>query len=270
MKQQGPTQKPQARSQKPAVRGPEQAAPSVDRSMLGRRYETGQALRGRGSASQETAAQQPASEMDRVAGALHERHGEQIQDGSAKVGVPAEATAAIVLTETSQLRGVSDDRVPVRFEPYEFFRRTGKWLVATHRDQDAEHQVFDQAKALDPAAAHESLRMGVAQLSGQEAAAAGHESAAAMYAAMHDGEQAQIDGLLSVVGHDESLRSAMGEGDWRAVAELRAGPGYGALGYDDALAAYAGAYKRATVGYGGGDDGDDDKPKKKKKSRKKP
>jgi len=237
---------------------------------VGRTYETGAALRSTGSGRGDVDQHAGIDELDRSAEGLHARHGALLKAGSERAGVPAEATAAVVLTETSQLRGVADDRVPVRFEPYEFFRETGRWLVATHRDQDAEYHVLDEARAIDPAAAHRALRVGVAQVSGREAAAAGFETAEAMLAGMQSDEQAQIDGFLAVVSAQGELRDAMSSSDWSAVAELRAGPGFGALGYDDALAAHADAYRRAAEkGYGGGDDGDDDKPKKPRKSRSK-
>ena len=274
LKQKGPSNKQQQRGRGESSRGVGQRGgqqvhrPSGDRSLLGRRYETGAALRSTGAGTSDAQSQDTGSELERVVDTLHEEHGEALVTGSEMVGVPAEATAAIVLTETSQMRGVSEDLVAVRFEPYEFFRRTGKWLVATHRDQAAEHRVFSEAKAIDVTAAHESLRMGVAQLSGQEAQAAGYETSIDMYAGMQSGEEAQIEGLISVIGNNEPLQSAMSSGDWRSVAELRAGPGYGALGYDDALAAYADAYRRASVSHGGGDDDEDDKPKRPKSKSK--
>lgn len=240
--------------------------------MVGRKYDTGAAMRSAQDAAGGVEQATQPSEMQRVAGSLHEQHGDRIAAGSQRAGVSSAATAAVVLTETSQLRGVSDDRMAVRFEPYEFFSRTGNWLVATHRDQQAEHDVFAQARGIDGEAAHESLRMGVAQLSGQEFAAAGYESAEQMYTKLQSGHDAQIDGLVDVICSDASLQSAMSAQDWHAVAELRAGPGFGALGYDDALAAYADAYKRASFGVGGGDDDDEKpaKPKKPAKKRKKP
>lgn len=272
LKQKGPSKQSSQRGQSDVARsgariGPDASPPALDRSMVGRKYETGATMRATGAAKGQSEAREYASELDRGAADLHQQHGERIEAGSARAGVPAASTAAVVLTETSQLRGASGDRVPVRFEPYEFFTRTGQWLVATHLDQDAEQRVFEQAKGIDPTAAHESLRMGVAQLSGQEAEAAGFDSAASMYVALQSGHEAQIDGLLSVIQNSSDLQTAMVSSDWRAVAELRAGPGYGALGYDDALNAYANAYSRASASYGGGDD-DDDKPKKPTKPKK--
>ena len=208
------------------------------------------------------------SSFDSAANALRERHGERISAGAARVGVPAEAAAAVVLAETANLPGLQEERLPIRFEPYAFYQRTGSWLVATHKDQIAEYRVFEEARSLAPEAAHESLRMGVAQLSGTEAETAGFESPRQMFEAMGSSESAQIDGMFHLIANDQDLRGAMEQANWQRVAELRAGPGYGALGYDDALAVNAEAYVRVLnrPAHGGGDD-DDDKPKRKRARR---
>ena len=92
-----------------------------------------------------------------------------------------------------------------------------------------------------------------------------------MVAALRGDETAQLTALATLISQDDTLASAMCRGDWPQVAELRAGPGYGALGYDEALAAYATAYAAVTtsasVAYGGGDDedADDDETKKRPK-----
>ncbi len=273
LKQKGPKQQSPTRG---GQRGGEQRsrapARGVDRELVGRSYETGTALRspraGERDADPSTAPVE--STLTTAARSLHVRHGEQISEGAARHGVPEEAAAAVVLAETANLPGLHDEQMPIRFEPYAFYQRTGTWLVATHKDQEAEYRVFREAAALEPEAAHESLRMGVAQLSGAEAGAAGFESAQAMFAGLDGSQAAQIDGMFNLIGQDLGLREAMGQADWQRVAELRAGPGYGALGYDDALAANAAAYGRAMgkPGYGGGDDDDDkDKPKRKRARR---
>lgn len=271
VKQKGPSRQQQtpARGRSGAPAGARaRESGQGDRSLSGHSYAAGSTLSSPAGGAQQAGAGTALDELDQSALGLHTRHGEQLAAGSVGAGVPEEAAAAIVLTETSQLRGVVGDRVPLRFEPYEFFRETGRWLVATHMDQDAEYSVLEQARGIDSGAAHRALRVGVAQVSGREAEAAGHADAEAMLAAMQGDERAQIDGLLAVVAADSDLQSAMCGKQWATVAQLRAGPGFGALGYDDALAAYAEAYQRAAQkGYGGGDD-DDGKPKKPRKAAK--
>lgn len=203
----------------------------------------------------------PSSIVD-TATQLHDRHGEQIRSGSEALSVPPAATAAVLLAEGQFAPTPVDDRMAIRFEPYVFYQQTGRWLVATHKDQTAEYRAFSEAQAIDPGAAHLALRMGVAQLSGAEANAAGYDTPEAMRTALEQDPAAQVAGLLSVIAADTGLRDALAAQDWRQVAQLRAGPGFGALGYDDALAACADAYRR--VQHGGGDD-DDGKPKRKKK-----
>ena len=107
--------------------------------------------------------------------------------------------------------------------------------------------------------------MGLGQLQGGEAHAAGYADAAEMIEAMRGDEVAQIQGLGRVVAQNDALASALASEDWAAVAVMRAGPAYGALGYDQALASYAAAYQRATSH--GGDDSDDDDDKRGKNRR---
>lgn len=264
VKQKGPKQSPSS-SQRSSPQGqsPQAGLRGPDRELLGRRYATGAALRApEGGAGVSAPAGEVRDDLTTRAENLHQTHGPQIEAGAARTGVSADAAAAVMLTETGGLPGVSDDRLSIRFEPYAFYQQTGRWLVATHKDQDAEHSVFEQARQIDPAAAHVAVRAGLGQVSGAEAEAAGYESAEQMLAAMQGSPQAQIDGLFNVIAADADLHQALGAADWQRVAELRAGPGYGALGYDDALAAFASAYRQVSgKGYGGGDD-DDDKPKR--------
>lgn len=208
----------------------------------------------------------PESAIREAADRLNAQHGQQIQAS----GVPEVAAAAVILTESQLVPAAVDDRMPIRFEPYAFFERTGRWLVATHKDQAAEYKALGEARSIDDDAALRSTRMGLAQVSGAEAEQAGHASPVDMLKALQASPQAQVQALLDVIARDDGLRGAMEAQDWRQVASLRAGPGYGALGYDDALAAYADAYRRSqeqSRGVKPGGDDDDDKPKKPRKPR---
>lgn len=253
-----PTAVPRARHVTPKAQAPVRAA---NPELAGRRYETGAALRGARDASAVSAPEPgAASQLQRACADLRERFGAQIDAGAAATGVSAAAAAAMILAER-RLGDAKPGGVPLRFEPYAFFQETGRWLVATHKDQGAEQRAFAEARAIDAGAAFDAVRMGVAQLSGREAAAAGHESPEAMHAAMAQEPQVQVSSLFAVIAADADLREALQAEDWRAVAQLRAGPGYGTTGYDDALAAGADLYRRAEKAAGGGDD-DEDKPKR--------
>lgn len=248
--------------------GPQQGTPAAgeasarvagQRELAGRRYGTGATLQAPDKPGLPPAPPAPRSALHEASARLLGQHGAQITAGAAKVGIPDHAVAAVLLTEGQFSAAPVDDRMPLRFEPYAFFQQTGRWLVATHKDQAAEYRAFQEARAIDPVAAHTSVRMGVAQLAGTEAQAAGFQDAQAMMSALQTDPQAQVDGFLQVVASSEDLRGALASEDWRAVASLRAGPGYGALGYDDALAAGAAAWK--SVAHGGEDD-DTDAPRK--------
>lgn len=233
-------------------------------------YAGGKALTSaRDPASERSAelAAQPLSNLHQQAGDLHMRHGAQLGASAGKLGVAESALAAVVLAERQYLpRPVAalGDKMPVRFEPYEFFTRTGHWLIATHKDQAAEYQSFADAKNRDDTAAHLALRMGICQVSGTEAEAAGFATPQTMHDTLQTGEAAQISAFAALVAGHDPLRGALAEADWTAVAQLRAGPGYAALGYDHALAAAATAYGAVSGNFGGGDD--DDQPKKRKKT----
>lgn len=251
-----------------AIAGPD-AGRSASRELAGRRYGTGATLQAPpGSPNGPSAPPAPrsaTSSLQVACGRLHAQHGDRLQTGSEQVGVPTAAAAAVILAESQFSPAPVDDRMPIRFEPYAFFQQTGRWLVATHKDQAAEYRAFGEAQTIDPAAAHTSVRMGVAQISGSEAGAAGFESAESMLHAMQTDPAAQVAGLFQVIAADDGLRTALAEQDWRQVASLRAGPGFGALGFDEALAASAEAWRKVEAG--GGDD-DTDSPKKPKVKRK--
>ncbi|MCB9739613.1 MAG: DUF3380 domain-containing protein [Deltaproteobacteria bacterium] len=233
----------------------------------GHRYATGAAMsRPDGTDGMRATSAGPRSDaLGSAAADLHLRHGAALAAAADVAGVGPEALAAVILTEQSGLGEVEPGAMPIRFEPYVFWQRTGHWVVATHRDQAAEASALDAARALDESAALSSLRMGLGQLSGAEAEAAGFADASAMHAEFATDEAAQIAALGTVVAADASLQSAMQSGDWAHVAALRAGPAYHAIGYDEGLAAAASVYSEA-YGHGGGDD-DADEPKKKRKRR---
>jgi hypothetical protein len=196
---------------------------------------------------------------------LHAQSSVQLAEAAQQLQVQPSALAAVVLAEGQYLpRDVPGlaQTLPIRFEPYVFFEQTGRWLAATHRDQAAEYRVFEQARSLDDHAAHRALRMGVAQVSGQEAERAGYQTPQEMRSAMVADSRAQLGAWLTVAAADTTLHQALQQQDWQQVALLRAGQGYGALGYDQALQAADAAWRQA-VQAGGGDD--DDPPKRKRK-----
>ncbi len=239
--------------------------------MVGRRYWTGAVLRSAdaqstctGEGRQDAAA---SASVDNHASDLRAQHGATIRAGSERAGVPEHAVAAVVLAERDQV-GATDGRAALRFEPYAFYQRTGHWVVATHKDQGAEYEAFEQAARVDASAAQESVRIGLGQVAGAEAEAAGFADAATMFTTMQGSETAQLDGLVQVITNDADLCTALSSEDWAQVAEMRAGPGYGAISYDDALASYAAAYQRSAEVAHGGDDDDDDSEDDKKKRRK--
>lgn len=238
--------------------------------LRGHRYETSKALQGEAPAqgaqarSGPSAGRHDASEV--AATALLEAHGARLHAGAERVGVPASSVAAVVLAEAAALGERQPDALAMRFEPYVFWQQTGRWVVATHRDQAAEQAAFREAGTIDEGAALHALRMGIAQIAGSEARSAGYDDAATMFRAFQGDEAAQLEGLFGVIAADAPLQQAMVGEDWAVVAAHRAGPAWVALGYDDALAAGAAAWNEVAPAHGGDDD-EGDTPRKPKRRR---
>lgn len=240
-------------------------AATVQAEAAPHRYAGAAAVRGAAAARTEVPAAGAASALHGAAQRLSAEFRAPLAQAAAQTGIAESALAAVVLAEGQYLPrevpGMSD-ALPIRFEPYLFFQQTGRWLAATHRDQAAEYRVFEQARALDDGAAHRSLRMGMAQVGGHEAEAAGFASAHAMRSAMAADPAVQLAAWTSLVAAEPGLQQALQQQDWTQVALLRAGQGYGALGYDQALVAADAAW-RQVVQPGGGDDDESKKRRKK-------
>jgi hypothetical protein len=249
-------------------------AGSVDRqtAVRGGGYAAGQALTSaREGAAAGPQAQRGGDNLLAAAAALAEHHGEALAQAASSAGIPVAAAAAVVLTELHGLElgldagadgAAAGALMPIRFEPYRFWQATGHWLVNSHLDQATEQEAFDEARGLDADAAHDALRMGLGQVAGTEATAAGFADAAAMYTALRDSPAAQLEALTRVIAADDAVVQAACDGAWDELAAARAGPAFAALGYDDALAAFSDAWQRATdavpAGIKPGDDDDDD------------
>lgn len=259
--------------QKPQNQNQPQTTPKVpgvltpQSPLAGHSYATGQALQTMRQQPGQAELDLPAvSSLTHAASELHAQHGQALAQGALRAKVPEAGLAAIVLAETHLLPAKLDERLPVRFEPYPFWLATGKWLVDSHKDQGAEYRALAEAQQIDPQAAWQATRMGVGQVSGTEAKSAGYASAEAMHAALTADPAAQIRALAEVVAASAPLTDALAAEDWRTVAALRAGPAAGALGYEDALAAFASSYKPFAAGSQAGvGGGDDDKPKRRKR-----
>ncbi len=230
--------------------------------LAGHSYAAGQTLQSLQTTVPEPQLRPEPGSLHRAAAALHGLHGGVLVHAARHADVPVAGLAAIVLAEQHFLPPRTDDRMPLRFEPYPFWLATGRWLVDSHKDQAAEYQALREAQEVDPVAALEATRMGVAQVSGGQAQAAGYTSAAAMHEALAADAGAQVRALGALAAADAALGDALRSENWRTVASLRAGPAAGALGYDDALAAFSSSYKPFALG-GGDDDGE--APRKKRR-----
>lgn len=108
----------------------------------------------------------------------------------------------------------------------QWLRLTGGVLQPIHTGQQAtEYQALERARSIDPAAAFNSLSMGIGQVMGFNAARLGYASAQAMFADYAKSEAAQIIGALNYVLSDAALVRAVRAKDWREIARLYNGSG---------------------------------------------
>ena len=168
---QQPSQTPLAPAALPLAR------PQAGNPLTGHSYAAGQALQSMQTVTQEPRPRPEQSSLQRDAQALHAQHGDALAQAAAQARVPVVGLAAIVLAEQHFLPAKVDERMPLRFEPYPFWLATGRWLVDSHKDQAAEYRALAEAQQVDPQAAMQATRMGIGQLSGAEAQAAGYASA---------------------------------------------------------------------------------------------
>lgn len=159
---------------------------------------------------------------------------------------------AIALVEGGKAFG-PDGRPMIIFEPRIFSRRTNGRFDATNpkvsnpkfnvsdypRTHDARWAQFEEAYALDPAAAYESASYGVMQVMGFESKNAGFETAGEYVRFMSQSEANQVEAMLRFA-RVHNLIETLQRHDWAGFARRYNGPTYARYGYDTRLAkAYA-------------------------------
>lgn len=108
----------------------------------------------------------------------------------------------------------------------EYYRRSeGEPWIMYHGNQNLEHQAFEFAKQLDPAAALRCISMGAGQVMGFNAKRVGFGDPATMYAAFQRGELPQIMAIVGYCLSDPSLVAAMAAKDWNTITRLYNGKG---------------------------------------------
>lgn len=163
------------------------------------------------------------------------------------MGLPLAVIATIADVESSGL-GLTESGLPVIcFERHWFYRRLrvlggiseSELLSLTdrfpeiinprrggYRDGDAEFARFEQAAAIDRAAAIEATRWGMFQLGGLHWARMGFIDALDFQMAMQHSEGAHLNAFCKYILTDKVLDHTLRERNWRAFARRFNGPGF--------------------------------------------
>ncbi len=187
------------------------------------------------------------SPSEKLAANLYNDKGPLIASEAARVAIEPGVAAACMLTETGGRRQ-SSGKMTIRFEPAVFRRYTKKDVVDSHANQAAEWLAFEEAKAIDEAAAFDSISMGTAQVMGFNAGRLGYADSRTMFAALSASEDAQAIGFFEFIRTSKALHEAAQQKDWPNFARLYNGPAYAKNAYDVKMATYYAAWQRVTNG----------------------
>ena len=184
---------------------------------------------------------------ERQAANLYNEKGPLIASEAARIAIEPGVAAACMLTETGGAKA-KNGRMTIRFEPHIFHKYTGKNVEDTHANQAAEWLAFEAAKAIDEAAAYDSISMGTAQVMGFNAGRLGYKDAKQMFDAMAASEDAQAVGFFEFIRTSQALHTAAQEKDWPTFARLYNGPKYAENAYDVKMATHYAAWQKVTQG----------------------
>jgi hypothetical protein len=153
-----------------------------------------------------------------------------------KIGIPVSTAAAILAVESSGKGIGSDGKLLIRFEPGIFKKYTNIAVVASHKNNAAEHQTFTEACKLDKEAAYKSISMGIGQVMGFNAKRVGYANAEEMFNTFGQSLEAQIAAVFKFIATDSKLLDAAKTDDFATFAYKYNGSGYAANKYDVKLA----------------------------------
>ena len=170
-------------------------------------------------------------------------YGNIIKPLAEEFGIPISTCAAILSIESSGNGFAKDGRLLIRFEPAYFKGFTGQVIPATHKNQQAEWDAFNAAKAIDETAALKSISMGCGQIMGANYKMIGYNSVQDMYNDFNSGIAPQIRGFFNFV-KSAKLIDAAKNNDFLTFARKYNGPGQ--KGYDTKIASAKDAFTKAT------------------------
>lgn len=145
-----------------------------------------------------------------------------------------------------------EDKPLIRFEGHYFDKRLGgakrdearrrklaapvSGVVANPRSQEARWAMLAKARAIDPAAASESVSWGIGQVMGAHWNWLGYTSVDALVAEATEGLEGQLRLMLRFV-EKSGIMPHLKARNWQKVARIYNGPGFARYQYDKKLAA---------------------------------
>lgn len=177
------------------------------------------------------------------------------QRAASALGVDVATVRAVAEVESSGGGFLPDGRPKILFERHIFARETGGRFNQSHPGISGsaggygasgahQHLRFEQAYALDPAAAMKSASWGEFQIMGFNHKMVGYDTVGQFVEAMRGSAGNQLDAFVQFI-ESAGLKGALQNKDWAGFARGYNGPGYASNQYDSKMAAayakYAGS-----------------------------
>ena len=214
----------------------------------------GQAKSGSGNASVQQAGN-PAATISPAKDGATQLTMADYQRAASSLGVDVATVRAVADVESSGGGFLADGRPKILFERHIFAQQTGGRYNNSHPGISGspggygtgganQHLRFEQAFALDPAAAMKSASWGEFQIMGFNHKMVGYDSVGTFVDAMRGSAGNQLDAFVSFI-ESAGLKGKLQSRDWAGFARGYNGPGYAKNNYDNKMAAayakYAGS-----------------------------
>lgn len=206
---------------------------------------------GNGSAPAQQAGTQPAGTTAASSDGSTRLSMADYQRAASALGVDVATVRAVADVESSGGGFLADGRPKILFERHIFARETGGRYNHSHPGISGpaggygagganQHLRFDQAYALDPAAAMKSASWGEFQIMGFNHRMVGYDTVGQFVEAMRGSAGNQLDAFVQFI-ESAGLKGALQNKDWAGFARGYNGPAYAQNQYDTKMAA---AYAR--------------------------
>jgi hypothetical protein len=179
---------------------------------------------------------------------------------AAELNVEVAAIRAVAEVESAGAGILPDGRPAILYEAHIFHKETGgkhagakdrrgvalsssSWNKALYgATGSAQHNRYEDARALNADAANKACSWGMFQILGQNHKACGFDDSQAFVDAMWlGGAPAHLDAFVQFIKADSKLHTALRNRQWATFARIYNGPGYAQNAYDTKM---ANAYSR--------------------------